>query len=113
MDEILERARAAWPSARALLRKLVECESPSEDAAAVTRLMELLADETGDCARAKLVKMARAGRCLRLDFALPGPKRKVKPGLLAMATPSGRRVRCAACRGARRKTASTGPEFSI
>lgn len=84
MDEILERARAAWPSARALLRKLVECESPSEDAAAVTRLMELLAEETRDCARAKLVKMPRAGRCLRLDFALPGPKRKVKPGLLAV-----------------------------
>lgn len=84
MDEILEKARAAWPSARALLERLVKCESPSEDAAAVTRLMELMAEETRDCASAKLVKMPRAGRCLLLDFALPGPKRKEKPGLLAV-----------------------------
>ncbi len=84
MDEILRKAQAAWPAARALLRKLVECESPSEDAAAVTRLMELLAEETRDCAAARLVKMPRAGRCLLLTFALPGPARKKQPGLLAV-----------------------------
>lgn len=84
MDEIFRKAQAAWPSARALLRKLVECESPSEDAAAVTRFMELLAEETRDCAAAKLVKMPRAGRCLLLTFALPGPARKKQPGLLAV-----------------------------
>lgn len=84
MDEILRKACAAWPSTRALLRKLVECESPSEDAAAVTRFMELLAEETRDCASARLVKMPRAGECLLLSFQLPGPRRKEKPGLLAV-----------------------------
>lgn len=84
MDEMLRKAQEAWPAARALLRRLVECESPTEDAAAVTRLMELLAEETRDCAAAKLVKMPHAGRCLLLTFHLPGPKRKKKPGLLAV-----------------------------
>jgi glutamate carboxypeptidase len=84
MDEILRKAQEAWPAARALLRRLVECESPTEDAAAVTRFMELLAEETRDCAAAKLVKMPHAGRCLLLTFHLPGPKRKKKPGLLAV-----------------------------
>lgn len=84
MDEILEKAQAAWPAARALLRRLVECESPSEDAAAVTRFMELLAEEARDCAAAKLVRMPRAGRCLLLTFELPGPRRSRKPGLLAV-----------------------------
>lgn len=84
MDEILEKAQAAWPAARALLRRLVECESPSEDAAAVTRFMELLAEEARDCAAARLVRMPRAGRCLLLTFELPGPRRKRKPGLLAV-----------------------------
>lgn len=84
MDEILEKAQAAWPAARALLRRLVECESPSEDAAAVTRFMELLAEEARDCAAAKLVRMPRAGRCLLLKFELPGPRRKRTPGVLAV-----------------------------
>jgi glutamate carboxypeptidase len=84
MNGILEKAHAAWPGAKALLRRLVECESPSDDAAAVTRLMEMLAEETRDCAAAQLVRMPRAGRCLLLRFHLPGPRRKERPGLLAL-----------------------------
>jgi glutamate carboxypeptidase len=84
MDEILRKAQDGWPAARALLRRLVECESPTEAPPAVTWFMELLAEQTRDCASAKLVKMPHAGRCLLLTFHLPGPKQKKKPGLLAV-----------------------------
>jgi len=84
MHETLAKAQNAWPAAKALLRRLVECESPSEDAAAVSRFMELLAEETSDCATARMVKMPHAGRCLLLRFTLPGPRRKTGPALLAV-----------------------------
>ncbi len=84
MDEILAKAHALWPEARGLLRRLVECESPTEDAAAVTRFMELLAEETRDCAQARLVRMPNAGKCLLLSFRLPGKRSKRRPGILAV-----------------------------
>lgn len=84
MDEILRKAQEAWPAARALLRRLAECESPTEDAAAVTRFMELLAEETRDCAQARLVRMPNAGKCLLLSFRLPGKRSKRRPGILAV-----------------------------
>jgi len=84
MDEILAKARQAWPQTRALLRRLVECESPSEDPASVARFMELLAEQARGCASARLVKAPKAGPCLLLTFHLPGPRRKQTPGLLAL-----------------------------
>ncbi len=84
MDEILEKAHAGWPAARAMLRRLVECESPGEDAAAVGRFMELLAAEARDCSSARMVRMRRAGPGLLLSFDLPGPRRKRRPGILAV-----------------------------
>lgn len=84
MNPILAKAQAGWPAAKALLKRLVECESPSEDPAAVARFMELLAEEARDCAAARLVKMPKAGPCLLLRFQLPGPRRKQGPGLLAV-----------------------------
>jgi glutamate carboxypeptidase len=63
-----------------VLRDLVECESPSLDAAAVNRFQELLADRLAGFAKAKFYKSAGPyGRNLLLDFDLPGPRRK-KPG---------------------------------
>lgn len=84
MDKVLEKARQQWPATRAMLKRLVECESPTGDAAAVTRFMELLVEEARDCAGAKLVRMPRAGKCLLLGFQLPGARRKRRPGLLAV-----------------------------
>lgn len=84
MHPILAEAHAAWPAVKTLLKRLVECESPSEDPAAVTRFMELLAEEARDCAAARLVKMPRAGCCLLLRFQLPGPRRRQGPRLLAV-----------------------------
>lgn len=84
MNGILDTARQAWPAARAALRRLVECESPSEDPAAVTRFMELLAEEAKDCSEARFFQPPGAGRCLLLRFHLPGPRRKQGPRLLAV-----------------------------
>jgi len=76
----------AWIEARreeliALLREFVECESPSDDAAAVNRFQELLASRLGGFARARFYPSALGGRGrnLRLEFDLPGPRRK-RPG---------------------------------
>ena len=59
-----------------LIRKLVECESPSEDAAAVNRLVDLLVEETRGIATAKTIRSAKYGKHLRLEFKLPGRKKE-------------------------------------
>jgi glutamate carboxypeptidase len=58
-----------------LLKRLVECESPSNDARAVDQFVDLLAEETRDIAKAKTFRASSAGRHLRLDFKLPGRKK--------------------------------------
>ena len=59
----------------ALIRSLVECESPSEDPSAVNRFVDLLAQETSDIASAKLIPSKGYGKHLRLEFDLPGRKK--------------------------------------
>ncbi len=64
----------------ALLREFVECESPSDDAACVSRFQELLVARAAGLAKPKFTRSAGAyGRNLLLDFELPGPRRKT-PG---------------------------------
>jgi glutamate carboxypeptidase len=58
-----------------LIRRLVECESPSEDAGSVNRLVDLLVEETRDIATAKTIRSAKFGKHLRLEFKLPGRKK--------------------------------------
>jgi glutamate carboxypeptidase len=59
-----------------LIRRLVECESPSEDAASVNRLVDLLAEETRGLATAKTIRSAKFGKHLRLEFKLPGREKE-------------------------------------
>jgi len=67
------------------LRELVECESPSDDAAAVRRCQELFAERVRDIAERRLVECGGGyGPALRLDFRLPGPRRKHAEGILAV-----------------------------
>lgn len=69
----------------AFLRELVECESPSDDPAAVRRCQELFAARVADVASAKLVSCGPGrGPALRVDFRLPGPRRKLPEGLLVL-----------------------------
>ena len=58
-----------------LLKRLVECESPSNDVRGVDQFVDLLAEETRDIAKAKTFRAPSAGRHLRLDFKLPGRKK--------------------------------------
>jgi glutamate carboxypeptidase len=62
----------------------VECESPSGDARAVTRCAELIADRARDIARAKFLPGGRFGDHLRLEFNLPGPKKRKDGQILAL-----------------------------
>jgi glutamate carboxypeptidase len=80
MDSIQRWAEDRREDLIALLKELVECESPSNEAASVDRFQELLAARSAGLAKPKLVKSAGGyGRNLLLDFELPGPRRK-KPG---------------------------------
>jgi glutamate carboxypeptidase len=81
----------AWIESRreeltALLRELVECESPSDDAAAVNRFQELLAARLAGFAKARVFSSAHGGRGrnLLLEFDLPGPRRKRAGRILAV-----------------------------
>ena len=56
----------------AFIRRLVECESPSDSPAAVDRFVDLLVEETSDIASAELIPASGFGKHLRLEFKLPG-----------------------------------------
>jgi glutamate carboxypeptidase len=85
MDPILEWIECRREELIALLRELVECESPSDDAASINRFQELLVARSAGLARPKFTKSAGAyGRNLLLDFALPGPRRKMPGRILGI-----------------------------
>ncbi len=59
----------------ALIREMVECESPSDSPAEVNRLVDLLIERTRDIAQAQTMPAERFGKHLRLEFKLPGKKK--------------------------------------
>jgi len=71
MQQLLAHARAHQAAAASLIRRLVECESPSGDEAALRRMAELVADEVASIAK---VRFFRGGH-LRCDFQLPGRRK--------------------------------------
>src|SRR5260370_14156769 len=75
VDPILALARSKQKDLIAFLRELVECESPSDDPAAITRFVELFQARTADIARFQTVKGCKFGPHLLCEFDLPG-KRK-------------------------------------
>jgi glutamate carboxypeptidase len=60
----------------ALLREMVECESPSDDAVAVNRFGELLADRLAGCGKVKRVGGRPYGKHLLCEFPLPGRRKQ-------------------------------------
>ena len=58
----------------ALIRQFVECESPSNEPAAVARFAELLIESTRDIASATQLSAQNYGPHARLEFAVPGRK---------------------------------------
>jgi glutamate carboxypeptidase len=72
MHRFLIDARSKQSSIIALIRELVECESPSDNAAAVNRFVDLLASKLSPIGTVKTLPGGRFGRHLRCEFALPG-----------------------------------------
>lgn len=72
MDPLLSYALSCQESLIGLIRELVECESPSGDAAAIARFNELVAARAGSMAEARTLK----GGHLRCEFHLPGSRKQ-------------------------------------
>ena len=76
MDEILSHAQARQTEIIAAIRKMVECESPSDDPAAVNRFVDLIAEAVRDIAEVRTFDGGRFGRHLRCEFKLPGSRKR-------------------------------------
>lgn len=76
MELFLQFAQAHEREIIETIRTMVECESPSDDAAAVNRQVELICDLLSAEARLTRKKAAPYGDHLLIEFHLPGPKRK-------------------------------------
>lgn len=76
MDPILAFASSKQKDIISLIRRMVECESPSDDPAAVNRFVDLLAAETSGLARIRRYPGGKFGDHVRLEFETPGPKRR-------------------------------------
>ena len=72
VDPILSYLRASEPEMIALVRELVECESPSDEPAAVARFAELVADNVARQALVHILPGDPFGPHLQCEFELPG-----------------------------------------
>jgi glutamate carboxypeptidase len=75
-DPILAHIRARQPAIVALIRQLVECESPSDTPTAVNRCVDLIADAAAPFARSKTVAGGKFGKHLLCEIQLPGGKKR-------------------------------------
>jgi len=75
MHRILAYLRERQGEIHAFIRRLVECESPSDDAAATGRCVDLVASETADLGSIKRLPGGRFASHLRIEFQLPGEKK--------------------------------------
>lgn len=76
MDALLAYASSKQKDIIALIQRMVECESPSDDAGAVNRFVDLMTAELDGIAKVKTFAGGKFGRHARFDFVVPGPKRK-------------------------------------
>jgi len=75
VDSILSYVQARQSEITALLRRFVECESPSDDPAAVNRFVELVSDTVSGFAKVKTVSGGKFGKHLVADMQLPGRRK--------------------------------------
>lgn len=75
VDPFLRYARQKQNDIVALIQELVECESPSGDAAGVNRLVDRLARHLTGLGRVRTLPGGRFGKHLRCEFDLPGAKK--------------------------------------
>src|SRR5579883_1653969 len=76
MQPFLRYAKQSKEALISDIAALVQCESPSDSPADVNRCVDLLIEQSRDIAAPKIVKSAKFGNHLRLDFKLPGRPRK-------------------------------------
>jgi len=76
MDPFLGWMHSKQNSLIAFLREMVECESPSDDAASVNRFTDLFADRLAGLAKVKRVEGRPYGKHLVCEFALPGRRKE-------------------------------------
>jgi glutamate carboxypeptidase len=72
---LLSYVQAREPQITELIRKFVECESPSDDPAAVGRFVELVSDTVTPFAKVKTIPGGRFGPQLLCEMTLPGRKK--------------------------------------
>jgi glutamate carboxypeptidase len=75
MEPVLSHIASKQEEIIAFVREMVECESPSGDAAAMNRFVDLFASRTGDIARMKTLPAGPFGKHFRCEFKLPGRKK--------------------------------------
>jgi glutamate carboxypeptidase len=75
VDSILSEARSRQKQIVALIREMVECESPSDDPSAVNRFVDLLSDVAPSFARVKTLPGGRFARHVVCEFDLFGKKK--------------------------------------
>jgi glutamate carboxypeptidase len=75
VDPLLSYARARQPEMVAQIRQFVECESPTDDASAVNRFVELVSDTVTPFAKVKTFPGGKFGRHLLCEVQLPGRKK--------------------------------------
>ena len=75
LDPILSFLATQERAVTALIRQFVECESPSDDPAAVNRFVELVSDSAAPMARVKTHAGGKFGRHLTCEVQLPGRKK--------------------------------------
>ncbi|HZT29814.1 MAG TPA: M20 family metallopeptidase [Bryobacteraceae bacterium] len=72
MDSLLAHIRKQQKAIIALIREMVQVESPSDDPAAVNRFVELVCDTAGSFARVRTHPGGKFGRHMTCEFDLPG-----------------------------------------
>ena len=83
MHPLLAFARAKQSEIIAMIRELVECESPSDHPPSVNRFVDLLASKLDGC-QVRMFPGGHFGRHLRAEFALPGPRKPRDGRILAL-----------------------------
>ena len=83
MDEVLAHVQAQQNELIALIRRFVECESPSDDPHAVNGFVDLIASTVEPFAGVETFAGGGFGQHLLCEFALPGPAKR-KGDILAL-----------------------------
>lgn len=76
MQSYLDFARSHQRDIVALIRELVECESPSLDAASLNQFVDLIGARLEQVGKVRRLPGGRFGKNLRCEFTLPGRKKE-------------------------------------